>query len=281
MTEKIIRVFPTKTSMSPIGGCAFYGLPPFKEFLPEHDEVHISVVFTWDKLKAGKLILNWQGVTNKPVKIGGPAYDDPGDEFITGMYLKKGITITSRGCPNNCQYCFVYRREGDIRELPIAEGNIIQDNNFLACSKIHRQKVYDMLRSQKSICFKGGLQAKLINSWDVEQLRSLRIKELWLACDSHNALLQTVPAIQRLLQAGFKQNHIRCYVLIGFDMEEEQNRLKQLLKAGCLPFAQLYQPEERIEYDYKWREFSRVWSRPAIYRTTKRDRYARFCEKEV
>ena len=104
---KIIRVFPTKTSMTPVDDYAFYGLPPFKQFIPEHDGVHISTVFTWDKEKAEMLQKNWQEVTNKPIFVGGPAYDDRGNGFIPGMYLKKGITITSRGCPNHCWFCSV------------------------------------------------------------------------------------------------------------------------------------------------------------------------------
>jgi len=253
--------------MTPVDDYAFYGLPPFKQFIPEHDGVHISTVFTWDKEKAEMLQKNWQEVTNKPIFVGGPAYDDRGDGFIPGMYLKRGITITSRGCPNHCWFCSVSQREGDIRELPIMEGNIIQDNNFLACSKEHRLAVYNMLRFQKSICFKGGLEARLLTSWDIEQMRSLKIKELWLACDSHNALFQSIPTIKRLLNAGFKQNHIRCYVLIGFEMQEEEHRLIELYKAGCLPFAQLYQPIERKEYNHEWRQFARKWSRPAVYRS--------------
>ena len=36
-------------------------------------------------------------------------------------------------------------------------------------------------------------------------------------------------------------------------------------RAGCMPFAQLYQPEDRIEYDQDYKSFSRQWQRqPAI-----------------
>ena len=74
----------------------FFGAPPLL-ILPEIDEVHISVAFTYDKEKAEYLADAWE-VVGVPVKIGGPAYDDPADgPFIPGMYVKKGAVFTSRG----------------------------------------------------------------------------------------------------------------------------------------------------------------------------------------
>lgn len=262
---KIIRVFPQRTSFTPIDDYSFVGLPTL--FIPEHEEVHISVAFTWDKDRAEQLKRNWQEATDKPVLIGGPAYGDPGNGFEAGRYLKRGITITSRGCPNNCWFCMASQREGDIRELPIVEGNIIQDNNLLACSRNHINNVFDMLKTKHGICFKGGIDAYLLKDWHIERMQELKVKEVWLACDSRDHLSTVVDVIQRLRKAGFNQNKILCFVLIGFDRAEETDRLMQLYSAGCLPFAQLYQPEERIEYSKDWRDFQRTWCRPAAYKT--------------
>ena len=45
-----------------------------------------------------------------------------------------------------------------------------------------------MLKSQKGICFKGGLESDLIDDHFVNNVTSLRIKELWLACDTDSSL---------------------------------------------------------------------------------------------
>jgi radical SAM superfamily enzyme YgiQ (UPF0313 family) len=140
----IIRVFPRRTEMTPTDDYAFYDNPGL--FIPDHKEVHACCVFTWDKQQAEELQYQWQGVTDNRVLIGGPAMDDPGGDFVPGMYVKQGVTITSRGCPNKCSFCHVPRREGTLREVNITPGNIVQDNNLLACSVEHRRKVYDMLR---------------------------------------------------------------------------------------------------------------------------------------
>ena len=261
----IIRVFPSKTNMTPNDDYSFVGSPWL--FIPEHKEIHISVIFTWDKEKAYKLWDEWKSITNKPVHVGGPAFNDSGYFFKSGMYIKKGFTITSRGCPNNCNYCFVPMREGKIREYNIEEGNIIQDNNILACSKKHIDRVFEMLKKQKQIEFKGGLESRRINNKIAESLRGLKIKSLWLACDTKESFKSLQKAVRILQKAGFKQSHLRCYILIGDNFEENLNRLIEVYKLGCLPFAQLYQGENKIEYSKKWKDFVRTWSRPAAYKT--------------
>lgn len=178
MSEKIIRVFPAKTSYTPDDEYCFFDTPPFKEMIPEHDEVHVCCVFTWDKPRAEGLRNAWSAMTTKPVKLSGPAYDNSGGDFVPGRYIKKGIIFTSRGCPNKCPWCFVPKREGELRELPIVEGNIISDNNFLACSIEHKNKVFEMLKTQRAIEFKGGLEVGLIDDHFIENIRSLKIKEL-------------------------------------------------------------------------------------------------------
>lgn len=266
---KIIRVFPHRNSYTPDDDLAFFDEPGL--FIPDHDEVHVCCVFTWDIERCKELQFQWQGVTNKPVKLGGPAFGDAAGEFVPGMYVRQGITFTSRGCNNSCPWCFVPKREGKLRELPIVAGNVIQDNNFLQCSKTHRENVYSMLQDQRKISFRGGLETRLLTDWDIEQMAKLRINELWLACDTKGAIDSIQVACEKLHAAGFSQNKIRCYVLIGDDRQENENRLKSVYNAGALPFAQLFQPVERIEYSREWKQFARVWSRPAVYKSVMRE----------
>jgi hypothetical protein len=258
---KIARVFVRKTNMTPRDSDCYYGLPEM--YMPKYDQINISVTFTWDKKKAEDLKYQWEPIC-KNIKIGGPAYGESKDQFIPGMYLKKGITITSRGCNNNCGWCLVKNK---LKEHKIYPGNIIQDNNFLQCSKNHRSETYDMLKDQNHISFQGGLELNRLTDFDIEQLRNLRIKELWVACDHKNQLSSFKKNIKKLTKY-FKRYKIRCYVLIGDNIQENKNRLKEVYLSGCLPFAQLYQPADKfIEYSKKWRDFARRWSRPAIYKS--------------
>ena len=260
----VIRVFPTATSYTPVDQMSFVGEPPGL-FIPPHEEVHISCVFTWDMDRAEYLQFLWEAVTDKPVKIGGPAYHSKTTNFIPGMYVREGIVFTSRGCNNNCRWCGVRKMEGTLRELPIYPGNIIQDNNFLQCSKQHKDKVFDMLRSQRGICFRGGLESDLLDDHFVQNATSLHIKELWLACDTDAALPAFKRACEKLVKAGFRRNQIRCYSLIGHDMEREEARNREIWRAGAMPFSQLERDFSRVKTKYtkEWADFSRLWQRPA------------------
>lgn len=262
---RIIRVFCRKTSYTPTDEHAFVGPPPGL-FIPEHDEVHISCTFTWDKPLVEELAFQWEGVTNKPVKVGGPAYESPAEDFTPGLYVRQGITFTSRGCNNACPWCMVHRVEGPLKEIPITPGNIIQDNNFLQCSRAHQEKVFDMLRKEKQICFRGGLQTNLIDDRFVETVRGLRIMELWLACDTDAQLPAFRKACEKLVKAGFTQHQIKCYSLIGHDMEAEEQRNREIFRMGAMPFSQLERnfEDEPNEYSADWKAFERLWQRPAL-----------------
>lgn len=152
---KVIRVFPRRTSYTPDDDYAFVGDPPMAAFRPQADEVHISCTFTWDKTNAERLRYAW-GQYYPLVKLGGAAMGSKPNGFTPGMYVKPGITFTSRGCNNQCPWCFVSKYEGKLSEYDNpAIGHIIGDNNLLQCSKSHIEKVFAMLRSQKKINFNG------------------------------------------------------------------------------------------------------------------------------
>ncbi|MFV0413078.1 MAG: hypothetical protein ACK5L3_07370 [Oscillospiraceae bacterium] len=90
---RIARVFPRKTKASPDDGLAFFA-PPTRE-LPDIDEVHVSVAFTYDMPKATLLAESWMK-TGMTVHMGVPAFNAPGGDFTPGLYLKDGYVITSR-----------------------------------------------------------------------------------------------------------------------------------------------------------------------------------------
>jgi len=266
---KILRVFVNKTSQTPIDEYATIGFPSL--FLPKNiDEVHISTIFSWDIEKALRLKRNYELYYPK-VLVGGPAFAngeyDP--QFTPGMYVKKGITITTRGCNFKCPFCLVDKKEGKFQEINIEPGNIIQDNNILLASKEHLRKVFDMLKTQKGIRFVGGLDKRLIKDWHIDELRSLSIKELWLAFDSWDNKKEFIRVMEKLKMAGFNRNKIRCYVLAGFNepIQAGEERLRFVYNCGALPFVQKYRDEKDNQISKEDKSFIRKWSRPAIIKS--------------
>lgn len=262
---RIIRVFPRRTHLTPKDDYAFVGDPPL--FLPDWRDiqaVHISVTFTWDMDEGKRLSMAWSH-QHPEVYLGGPAFNDPCNGFVPGQYIKTGVTFISRGCNNQCPWCLVPEREGKLREMDFWSGNIIQDNNLLQCSGSHLRRVFDMLSGQSNIQFSGGLDSRLVTNKIADELRTLRIGQLFLSCDTKEAIKPLRKAVGKL--KVFPRNKLRCYVLLAFKDEtisDATARLEDVWEIGCLPFAQLYQPPDRyIRYSKEWRDLARTWSRPA------------------
>jgi hypothetical protein len=211
--------------------------------------VRVSVTFTWHKREAERIAKSWAQYYDD-VKLGGPAYEDPGGEFTPGLFMKEGCTITSRGCPKKCGWCVVPMREGLVRELPIKAGWIVQDNNLLACSEKHIRAVFDMLREQgKRIYFNGGLDKHFLKDWHREMFDSIRIGELWFACDTSHDIAWLERASKIL--DGIPLRKRRCYTMIGYDGEtvaDAERRIERVFELGFMPFTQLYQTDTTKVY---------------------------------
>ncbi len=269
--ELVIRVFPRRTSYTPTDDLAFVGDPLLMR--PDADEVHISCVFTWEIPEAERLADSWGRFY--PVKLGGPAFDDPGGEFTPGRYVREGITITSRGCPRRCSFCYVPRREGRLRELQIKPGNVITDNNLLACSESHIKAVFKMLATQRRIVFSGGLDARMMTSWQAEWIEAnqTRIKELYFAADRDTHT--TWDALEKVSEAlpFLTRRKKRCYVLIGWGeetIEAARKRLQMVWDLGFMPFAQFYRGPDQQDRTKDWRELQNIWTRPARMKAANR-----------
>lgn len=266
MNKKIIRVFPRQTNATPDDEDVRIMVTP--SLFDEADEVHISVAFTWDLKWAEWAEKQWRSVA--PVKVGGPALNEPGGDFVPGKYMKKGYVITSRGCPNRCWFCAVPKREGGvIRELPVRDGWILTDDNLLACSDRHIDEVFSMLKRQPHHPqFVGGLEAKLLTPEMAIRLREIKPETMFFAYDTPDDLEPLQQAGKYLFDAGFtKASHVlRCYVLIGYPKDtslKATKRLKETWKAGFMPMAMLYR-DQKGEQPKEWERFQREWANPII-----------------
>jgi len=220
--SRILRVFIERTNYTPSGELVAIGepglFPP-----PDIDEIHVCCVFTWHLSEARRIVSTWsKRYPDVPVKLGGPALDDPGGEFVPGRYVRPGISINSRGCPNSCPWCVVPKREGGLRLLNITPGHIVQDNNVLAFPRQHFRRLVDMLQSlAQPPLFFGGLEPERLTSWHVDQLKRLRLTKdsIWLAADTEFHL----PALRRAVRMlDLPRRTMRCYAMLGWNGESLQ-----------------------------------------------------------
>lgn len=264
--KKIIRVFPRRTKATPAD--ADVRIRTFPGLFDEAEEVHISVAFTWDIAWAEVAARQWSAVA--PVKMGGPAFNEAGGDFVPGLYMKRGYVITSRGCHNRCWFCYVPKREGGkLRELPVTDGWIVTDDNLLACSENHINSVFEMLRRQpERPQFVGGLEAKLLTADMAKRLKELKPESLYFAYDTPDDYEPLLVAGQHLRNAGFsgKSHDLHCYVLTGYPQdtfEAAEKRLIDTIKAGYMPMAMLYR-DKTGKNPKDWKRFQERWADKSI-----------------
>jgi hypothetical protein len=271
----IARVFPRRTAATPDDALAFTTGPSTIQPPVGITAVHVSVAFTYDMPHAEFLADQWARIA--PVTIGGPATGQRGEEFVPGRYLRSGYTITSRGCPNRCWFCSVWKRDGVTRELPIHDGWNVLDDNLLACSESHIRNVFAMLKRQKQRAeFTGGLEAKLLKPWHVELLADLHPQQMFFAYDTPDDYEPLRVAAGMLADAGFtpQSKTLRCYTLIGWPkdtIEDAGRRLWQVIDLGMWPMAMLWR-NQRGETSAEWRKFQKAWARPASVWAMKKQR---------
>lgn len=269
MRKRIARVFPRKTNMSPTDTLSFFGPPTLDALAADIDEVHISVTFTWDIERADELYNDWQ-MLGVPVEVGGPAFDDRMGDFSSGLYLRDGMTITSRGCTKDCWFCSVPRcAHGVIRELPIQDGWNILDDNILGTSEQHFRAVIEMLRRQeKRAVFSGGLEPALLQPWHVELLKSINPRRMYTAYDTKDDYEPLRQMAKTMWDAGFKPsgNQVKCYCLCGYDgdsFDAAEKRMEKIMELGFMPFAMLFR-DDSGSVDVVWKRFQREWANAII-----------------
>lgn len=257
-------------------------------------QAYISVVFTWDLPKAWQRAV-WLKAEGYSVKAGGPAVAlmpdyladvaECGGEIVGCLQRHNPLaTKTSMGCIRACPFCGVSRSEGGLRELdewPILP--IVSDNNLLACSRAHFDRVIDSLKPLKKIDFNGGLDARLLTVHHADRLAELDCLAR-LAFDSMECESRFMRAYERLRAAGFPKSRIRVYVLIGYDdtPEDALYRLRTIMALGVWPTPMRYQPLDTLQKNSfihpAWtsrelKDYMRYWSRLRFFRNIPFEEY--------
>ena len=252
----------------------------------EKKDAFISVVFSWQLDSAYQRAV-WLRSSGYRVQAGGPAVAlNPGaisDVAEVGgtvdalPHHNPDATFTTRGCIRHCPFCAVPIIEGDLVELTDWEPRpIVCDNNLLAASEAHFDRVIDRLKPLSGIDFNQGLDSRLLTKRHAERLTELNLSTVRLAWDNTAYEHQFITAYKVLRDAGIPARMIRVYVLIGFDdtPEDALYRLETIRGLGSWPNPMRYQPldtKRRNDYvspswtDAHLKKYMRYWSRLAWF----------------
>jgi hypothetical protein len=204
------------------------------------DTLYISVPFTWLMPEAEKMAQLHKG----PVLIGGPGTMKPTacEGFDPLMFHNPSATFTTRGCPNHCSFCAVPKIEGEFREIPdFRPAPVICDNNLLAASRKHLERVVERLKAFPLVDFNQGLEARRFTPEVAERFGYLRCK-VRFAFDSLPVESEVKAAVDLCRERTSKD--IGIYVLIGYKdtPEEALYRLETVRSWGIRPNPMRYQP---------------------------------------
>jgi radical SAM superfamily enzyme YgiQ (UPF0313 family) len=236
------------------------------------------------------------GLDGKAIRIGGPAvymnmewitarpYSWLTFTSISNNILSKHnsfATRTTKGCIKKCSFCAVPHIESKFEELEDYEIKpILIDNNLLACSKRHFDKVIDNFKNLLWCDFNQGLDIRLLNKYHAERFAELKNPIIRLAWDNIKDEKFFIRTYELLKKAGIPNKNIQVYVLIGFKdtPEDALYRLQKIEKLGLLPNPMRYQPIRcKIKNDYvgeNWtdkelKRFMRYWSRLIFFKRIK------------
>lgn len=157
------------------------------------------------------------------------------------------IGYITRGCPNNCRWCVVPRKEGKIhayrdwRDLVRSDSDklVLMDNNILACDYGINQ-LESLIDSGYRIDLNQGMDARLVTDEIAQILSKLKwIKYLRFSCDTTPQIEHILKTAELLGKYGIKPYRLFIYLLVTEDIDNAEYRVEQLKRLrGITIYAQ-------------------------------------------
>lgn len=156
----------------------------------------------------------------------------------------------TRGCPNNCGFCIVTKKEGkksvkvaELSEFWNGQKHIkLLDANLLAC-RDRKELLQQLIDSGALVDFTQGLDARFITAEIADMLKLLKTERVHFAFD----FMKNEKAITKGLQT-YKEHcplpdgKTIVYILTNYDttIEEDLYRVKKVKELGYFPDVRIY-----------------------------------------
>ena len=181
-----------------------------------------------------------------------PLIDEMFPDYSIYPACDYAIGYITRGCPNNCRWCVVPSKEGEIkpyrswRQLirPDSKKLVLMDNNMLA-SDFGIAQLESMTGSGYAIDLNQGMDARLVDERVAKILAGLKwIKYIRFSCDQQAQIEPIVRTAELLAKYGVKPYRLFIYLLVTADIEDAARRVEALKRLGNIT---IYAQAERNE----------------------------------
>lgn len=158
------------------------------------------------------------------------------------------VSMTSRGCPRGCEFCIVGKKEGrcsikvaDVWDFWNGQPEIqILDPNITAC--LQKRELFKQYKETGALLeFNQGLDIRLLNEADIQDLNEMRLKNIHFAWDNPKENLE--PKFKAFAEKFRRKTHIGtvyCLTNFGSTMEENLFRIYTLRDLGFDPYVMIY-----------------------------------------
>ncbi|NLF29474.1 MAG: hypothetical protein GX591_01150 [Planctomycetes bacterium] len=233
----------------------------------EERTLYVSVPFTWNLPAVRRRLAEGSLFWDRAV-VGGPAVQLMPDylahmDHVTLGSATPGVlqrvnplaTRTTLGCVRSCRFCAIGTgavEPGGLTELPDwPDLPVLCDNNLLAASWDHFEKVVARLVRWGWGDFNQGLDARLMTRRHAELLAEIRRPMVRLALDSPTDMEACEHAFGLLRGAGIAKRNIRSYCLIGFrdTPSEAWRRCLWVEQHGVKPLPMWFHRLDQLEHN--------------------------------
>ena len=198
------------------------------------------------------------------------------------------IGYLTRGCPNNCRWCLVPKKEGNIRPYrewqqvvrPDTNKLVLMDNNILACEHGIEQ-LRGLAATDYRIDLNQGMDIRLVTEETVKLFKEIKwIRFIRFSCDTKSQ----IPHFKRVAKLFRKHNvglsKMFVYVLVTKDLDNADHRVQSLnrISGNLHIYAQAERNDRKGIVPNKMQlEFTQRYVYGRLYR---RETWQQYCERK-
>lgn len=164
------------------------------------------------------------------------------------------IGYITRGCPNNCRWCIVPQKEGNIKpyrkwqELvrPDSKKLVLMDNNILA-SEYGIEQLRELSTTDYQIDLNQGMDSRLVTDEIAYILSKIKwVRFIRFSCDTSSQIEPVLKTAKLLQKYGVKPYRLFIYLLVTKDINNAAHRVEQLKQLkGITIYAQAERNESQ------------------------------------